>query len=81
MSNIYLKDTRKTDVLKRFSKFNKFVTTSVFGELQLIQISMNFKTCCNLKIRGLGENCVWLFYHFNFERNYDVLSLRVYTFC
>ena len=44
MSNIYLKVTIK-----------KSVTRSVFGELQLRQISLNFRTsCCNLKIRGLG---------------------------
>ena len=53
MSDIYL---RKTDVLK----FKKFMTRSVFGELQLTQISLNFKSsCCNLKIRGLGAKlCV-----------------------
>ena len=57
------------------SKFKKFVTGSVFGELQLTKISSNFKTsCCNFKIRGLGSNIVWLFKHFNFERNYDVLK-------
>ena len=44
MSNIYLKVTIK-----------KSVTRSVFGELQLRQISLNFRTsCCNVKIRGLG---------------------------
>ena len=62
---------RKTDVLKlRFSKLKKSVTSSVFGELQLTQISLNFKTsCCNLKIRGLGANtCV--------ERNYEVLKSK-----
>ena len=61
MSNIYLKVTRKTDVLKlRFFKFKKFITMSVFGELQLTQISLNFKTSCwNLKIRVLGAKlCV-----------------------
>ena len=33
---------------------------SRFGELQLTQMSLNFKTsCCNLKIRGLGAKlCV-----------------------
>ena len=52
MSNIYL----KTDVLKT-SIFHslKFVSRSIFGELQLTQVSLNFKTsCCNLKIRGIG---------------------------
>ena len=60
----------------RFSKFNKIVTGSVFGEPQLTQISLNFKTyCCNLKNRGLGPKlCVWLFCYFNFGRNYDVLK-------
>ena len=49
---------------------------SVFGKLQLTQISLSFKNSCNLKIRGLGQNCVWLFYYFSFERNYDVLKSK-----
>ena len=55
MSNIYLKVTIETFSKLRFSGFKKFVTRSVFGELQLMQISLSFKTShCNLKIRGLG---------------------------
>ena len=51
MSNIYLK------VDLRFSKFKKFVFKAVFGELQHMQISLNFQTCHNLKIRSLvAEN-------------------------
>ena len=44
----------------RFSKSKKFVSRSDFGELQLTQILLNFKTsCCNLKIWGLGAKlCV-----------------------
>ena len=44
----------------RFSGFKKFVTGSVFGELQLTQISLNFKnSCCSLKISGVGATlCV-----------------------
>ena len=39
----------------RFSKFKKFVSRSVFQELQLTQILLNFQTsCCILKIKGLG---------------------------
>ena len=58
MSKIYLK-SYYWEILMfsklRFSKFKKFVFRSVFGELQLTQISLNFKTLCsNLKIRGLG---------------------------
>ena len=60
MSSIYLKVTIATFSKLRFSGFKKFVARSIFGELQLTQISLNFKTsCCNLKIRGLGAKmCV-----------------------
>ena len=46
MSNIYLKVTiEKNPFSKRqFSKFKNFATRSVFGDLQLMQISLNFKT-------------------------------------
>ena len=55
MPNIYLKVTIETFSKRRFSGFKEFVARSVFGELQLTQISLNFKTCCrNLKIRRLG---------------------------
>ena len=55
MSNIYLKVTIQMFFWVRFSGFKKFTTTLVFEEIQLIQISLNFKTsCCNLKIGGLG---------------------------
>ena len=54
-SNIYFKVTIKTFPKLPFPGFRKFVTKSVFGELQLTQISLNFKNSrCNLKIRGLG---------------------------
>ena len=60
----------------RFSKLKKFVSRSDFGERQRTQISLNFQTsCCDLKIKGLMI-CVWLFYFFNFERNYDVLKSK-----
>ena len=51
---------------------------SAFEELQLRQTSLNFQTsCCNLKIRDVAAKlCVWLFYYFNFERNYDVLKSK-----
>ena len=39
----------------RFSKFKKFFSMSFFWELQLTQISLNFKTsCCNLNAKVLG---------------------------
>ena len=43
-----------------FPKFKKFVSRSVFQELQLMQILLNSQTsCCKLKIRGLGTKlCV-----------------------
>ena len=61
MSNVYLKVTIETLSKLRFS-FKKFVTISVIGELQLTQISLNFKTSyCNLKTRGISTKlCVAL---------------------
>ena len=35
-----------------------------------MHISLNFKTCCNLKIGHLGAK-LWLFHYFHFERSYD----------
>ena len=57
MSNIYLKVTAEKNCLLKTSVFRlkKFVTRSIFWELQLMQISLNLKTSfCNIKIRGLG---------------------------
>ena len=55
MSNIYLKVTIETFSKLRLLKVKKIVGRSVFRELQLTQISLNFKTsCCNIKIRVLG---------------------------
>ena len=49
MSNSYLKDPRTP-----ISGFKFFFTRPVFEELQLTQISLNFKTSsCNFKFRGL----------------------------
>ena len=54
MSNSYLKVTIETFSKLQFSGFNKFITRSVFEELQLMQRSLNIKiSCCDLKIRGL----------------------------
>ena len=49
-----------------------------FEELQLTNISSNFKTsCCYLKIRERsGSKTVWLFYYFDFEGNYDDLKSK-----
>ena len=55
MSNIYLNVTIETFSKSRFSGFKKFFTRSAFEELQLMQISLYFKTSsCNLKIRDPG---------------------------
>ena len=60
MSNIYLKVTIETFSKLQFSEPKKTDTRSVFGELQLTQVLLNFKTfCCNIKIIGLGAKlCV-----------------------
>ena len=71
-------NTDRLEISKRFSKFTKFVSRSVFAELQLTQISLNFQTfCCNLKIRGLEAKNVWLFHYFYFERNCYVLKSKI----
>ena len=73
MSNIYLKVSIETFSKRWFFGLKKFVTRSVFGELQLTQRSLNFKTSfCNLKSEVWEQNYMRLFYYFNFERNYDV---------
>ena len=51
----------KTDALKTsFFQPKNFISRSVFGEFQLTQIPLNFKTSfCNLKIRGsVAKACV-----------------------
>ena len=68
MPNIYLNVTIEKNWRSQNFKFKKFVIRSAFGELQLTQISFNFKI--------LLKNCVWLFYYFNFESNYDVLKSK-----
>ena len=71
MSNIYLKNTvEKTQKLLKtysklqFSKFKKFVSKLVFGELQLLLATCNQRS---------GSKTVWLSC-FYFEKNYDVLK-------
>ena len=77
MSNSYLKVTIQQKRHSQnfwFSNFKKFGSRSVFGELQLTQISLKFKTsCCNLKIRGVGAK---RFHYFNSEWNYKVLKWK-----
>ena len=50
---------------------------SVFGVLQLMQISLNFKTsCCNSKMTSLREKHEWLFYYFSLEMIYDIVKSK-----
>ena len=82
MSNIYLKVTiekywRSQNISQ---KFKKFVSRSVFGELQLKQISLTFKTSwCNLKIRGLGAKLCVAFLLFWFWE--ELWRFKVHAFC
>ena len=81
MLSIYLKVTiekkRNTQNSEFLSLKNSFISVhSVFEELQLMQISLNFQTfCCNLKIRGLKAKLCGL-YCFYFEKNYDILKSK-----
>ena len=79
MSNIHLKVT----IEKNRSSQNcvilslKICLWVSFRELQLTQISLNFKTFfCNLKIKGLRAELCVIFYYFSFERNYDILKSK-----
>ena len=56
MPNAYLNssDKEKLTVSKlRFYKFKKLLPRLISNVLYLKQIPLNFKTCCNLKMRGL----------------------------
>ena len=56
MPNIFLTVIIETFSELRFFVFKKFMTRLVFAELQLKQISVNFKTsCCNLKNRSWSK--------------------------
>ena len=47
---------KKLTFLKvQFSEIKKFIPRPFFEDLQLTQISINFKTCCALKIRSGSE--------------------------
>ena len=77
MSNIYLNVPIERFLKLQFSRFEIFLTRPVFGDLQLTQISLNFKTSYfNLKIRGLGAKQCVAFHYSNFESNYDILNSR-----
>ena len=76
MSSIYLKVTGKKNWRSQnfdFLSLEKLSPDRFFGKLQLTHTSLNFKT---FKSKVWEQNCVWLFYHFNFERNYDVLKSK-----
>ena len=69
-----LKVTIETFSKIRFSGFKKFVSRSVFGDMQT---PLKFKTsCCNLKIRDLGAKLWVAFPFFLFVRNYEVLKSK-----
>ena len=74
LSNVYLKSyywEKMTFSKLRFSKFKRFATSSVFWELQLMYISLNFKTS-----EIWEQNNVWIFHYYNFERNYKLLKWK-----
>ena len=60
LKSYYCENLMFSKLKLQFSKLKKFVTLSVFEELQLMQISLNFKNfCANLEIRGLrAKLCV-----------------------
>ena len=73
MSNSYFKVTIEKLTFSKlwFSKFRKFASMSVFGEHN----SQRYNGILKLLLEVCEQNCVWLFYYFNFERNHDCLKL------
>ena len=59
----YIVLLRKTEVLKTsIFEVTKFVSSLLFGELQLKHISLNFKASCrNLKIKCVGAKAFVVF--------------------
>ena len=75
MSNIYSKVTIETFIELRFSGFKKFVTRSVLGSSNSRRYHWIFKRFVpTYKSDVWEQNCVQLFYYFNFESSYDVLK-------
>ena len=63
----------------RFFRFKNLDSRSVFRDLQLTQISLNFQTSCyKLKFRGLGEKTVLRFSIILISKGMTV-KVRVYT--
>ena len=72
------KDSEKVQTIL---KVLRFASRSDFGELQLTQISLDFKiSCYNLKIRGLGTKLYLDFLFYCLERNYNVLKWKILWF-
>ena len=70
MSNIYLKVTFAKNCRSRnfdFLIFKKVVSRSVLR-------SSNSRR--QISVRPWAQNCVWLFYYFDYERNYEALKLK-----
>ena len=81
ISNVYLNNSyREKPMLAKlqFSKFSIFVARLVFCELQLTQVSLNFKTsCCNLTLHGKCPNKE--FFLVRIQENTDQKKLCIWT--
>ena len=77
MSNIFLKATIETFSKLRFSGFKKFVTKSVSMSSNSRRYNWILKLLVvAYKLNAWEQSCLWLFYHFNFERSYDILKSK-----
>ena len=75
MSNIYLKVTIETSSKRRSFGFKKLVT--VLGSSNSRRYHWILKLLAATSKSDVWEqNCVGLFYYFNFERSYDVLKSK-----
>ena len=77
MSNIYLKATIESSSKLRFPGFKKFTTRSALGSSNPRKFHWILKLLVATgKSDVWGQDCVWLFYHFNLKRSYDVFKSK-----
>ena len=79
--NIYLNVTIEKNYRSQITNDFGFPSLKNLSTGQFLESSnsrrLNFQIfCCNLNIRVLEQNCVWLFNYFNSERNYDVFKSK-----
>ena len=86
MPNIYFNSSyweKLTSSKLRFSKFKRFVFRSIFGELKLMQILLNFKTGKKTRWpeKKLGEAFIYLCFFFAIFHFNRIVPRFSFLFC